>query len=396
MTGQVDGRIDEREGTGRVLKRRGLIAGAAALMAGIVATRTAEPVGATAGGTNGTALIIGANSATGNTPNTYTVTTTLRPASGSSVSSTYTPFGTALYGVGEDGEQGLYGICNGSAGYGVEGLTNSGYGVYGYATSASATTAYGVYGRSEASAGYGVYGAAYGAAATGVGGEARGTAPAVFGQNTGTAASAGPGAQGTSTSGHGSVGVSGASDGHASVFGFSNKQGGIAVRGSIDPAVRVAPYTFAGVFDGTVVVSGSLFIGGNKSAYVKHPDGSHRALYCVESPESWFEDFGRGTLTNGKAEVKIDPDFASLVHADDYHVFLTGHDEHSEGLVVAQHRPDGFVVKERKGGASGGMFSYRVVARRKDVKGERLAKVELPPAVTAPAAIKVPELPKKP
>jgi len=143
-------------------------------------------------------------------------------------------------------------------------------------------------------------------------------------------------------------------------------------------------------------VSGSLFIGGNKSAYVKHPDGSHRALYCVESPESWFEDFGRGTLTNGKAEVKIDPDFASLVHADDYHVFLTGHDEHSEGLVVAQHRPDGFVVKERKGGASGGMFSYRVVARRKDVKGERLAKVELPPAVTAPAAIKVPELPKKP
>jgi len=33
-------------------------------------------------------------------------------------------------------------------------------------------------------------------------------------------------------------------------------------------------------------------IGGPKSAAVPHPDGTLRRLYCVESPESWFEDFG--------------------------------------------------------------------------------------------------------
>jgi len=359
--------------------RRGLIAGAAALMAGIVATRTAEPVGATTGGTNGAALIIGANSDTGNTPNTYAVTTTLRPASGSTVSSTYTPSGTALYGIGQDGQEGLYGICNGSGGFGVKGQTDSGYGVYGYATSSSATTSYGVYGQSSASAGYGVYGFADGAAATGVLGQA----------------------QGTSNLGHGSGSVSGASNGHASVFGFSNKQGGIAVRGSIDPAVRVAPYTFAGVFDGTVVVSGSLFIGGNKSAYVKHPDGSHRALYCVESPESWFEDFGEGTLVNGKAEVKIDPDFAAVADTSAYHVFLTEHDQHN-ALHVTRRTGGGFAVeadtatlaaKGKKVGDVGGTFSYRIVARRKDVKAGRLAKVELPPAPKPPTTFVTPETP---
>ncbi len=354
-------------------------------MAGIVATRTAEPVGATTGGTNGAALIIGANSDTGNTPNTYAVTTTLRPASGSTVSSTYTPSGTALYGIGQDGQEGLYGICNGSGGFGVKGQTDSGYGVYGYATSSSATTSYGVYGQSSASAGYGVYGFADGAAATGVLGQA----------------------QGTSNLGHGSGSVSGASNGHASVFGFSNKQGGIAVRGSIDPAVRVAPYTFAGVFDGTVVVSGSLFIGGNKSAYVKHPDGSHRALYCVESPESWFEDFGEGTLVNGKANVALDRDFAALVDTGRLHVFPVAHDEHH--LHVAQRTASGFTVAAtpsaaahaagKKAGDLGGTFSYRVVARRKDIKGERLAKVELPkdaPFDVAKATAPPPPPPRNP
>ena len=34
-----------------------------------------------------------------------------------------------------------------------------------------------------------------------------------------------------------------------------------------------------------------------RSAAVPHPDGFHRRLYCIECPESWFEDFGEGTLS---------------------------------------------------------------------------------------------------
>ena len=62
--------IPDHDGTGKALKRRGLIAGAAAVAAGLALGRTAQPVAAVTGGTNGTALILGANNLTGNTPNT--------------------------------------------------------------------------------------------------------------------------------------------------------------------------------------------------------------------------------------------------------------------------------------------------------------------------------------
>ena len=48
-----------------------------------------------------------------------------------------------------------------------------------------------------------------------------------------------------------------------------------------------APSGFAARFDGPVLVNGNFTaIGGSKSAAVPHPDGTHRRLYCVESPES--------------------------------------------------------------------------------------------------------------
>ena len=41
-------------------------------------------------------------------------------------------------------------------------------------------------------------------------------------------------------------------------------------------------------------------------------DGSHRLVYCVESPESWIEDVGKGTLAGGKAPITLDKDFGEL------------------------------------------------------------------------------------
>ena len=67
-----------------------------------------------------------------------------------------------------------------------------------------------------------------------------------------------------------------------------------------------------------------------------------------------------GTLVNGRAEVKLDADFAALVHTEEYHVFLTSHDPTSKGLAVAGIRADSFTVQEHAGGTSGGTFSYRV------------------------------------
>lgn len=62
----------------------------------------------------------------------------------------------------------------------------------------------------------------------------------------------------------------------------------------------------AGAFDGTVLISGKLIATGPKCAVVPFPDGTHRQLYCLESPQSWFEDFGfvdeNGEPVSDKAE----------------------------------------------------------------------------------------------
>jgi hypothetical protein len=130
-----------------------------------------------------------------------------------------------------------------------------------------------------------------------------------------------------------------------------------------------------------VLVNGSFTVlGGPKSAAVRHPDGSHRRLYSVESPESWFEDFGAGKLKKGRAEVKLDRDFAVLVRRNDYHVFLTPLAD-SQGLYVSKKSPSSFEVREQQGGTSSITFSYRVVARRKDIEGRRLEKVKVPRTV---------------
>jgi hypothetical protein len=147
----------------------------------------------------------------------------------------------------------------------------------------------------------------------------------------------------------------------------------------------------AGYFRGSVWVDGNFTVlsPGVKSAAVPHPDGTLRQLCALESPESWFEDFGRAELTRGHAQVELDPDFAALVDTDVYHVFVTPEGD-SNGLYTSARTPSGFEVREQGGGTSTLPFSYRVVARRKDVRAGRLQSVERPPERA------LPELPPNP
>jgi hypothetical protein len=72
-------------------------------------------------------------------------------------------------------------------------------------------------------------------------------------------------------------------------------------------------------------------------------------MYCQESPEPWFEDFGRGTLDQGRAEIALDPDFVGVVKGDDYDVFLTPYGD-SKGLYVSSKGSGKFAVAEQQGG----------------------------------------------
>jgi hypothetical protein len=92
---------------------------------------------------------------------------------------------------------------------------------------------------------------------------------------------------------------------------------------------------------------------------------------------------GKGQLAGGKAEVKLDPDFAAVVHAEDYLIFLTPKGD-SRGLTVATQSAGGFTVQELAGGTGAGAFYWRVVAKPKtDKKTSRLEKF-VPPEVKLP------------
>jgi hypothetical protein len=131
---------------------------------------------------------------------------------------------------------------------------------------------------------------------------------------------------------------------------------------------------YAAIFYGPIAV-----VVAAKSAAVKNADGSHSLLYCVESPESWFEDFGTGQLVGGKAQVKIDPAFAAVADLSEHHVFLTAYGN-TNGLHVTDRSAQGFTVEEHNGGKNSLTFSYRIV-------GKRLAKVTLP---TEPTRLNLP------
>jgi len=74
------------------------------------------------------------------------------------------------------------------------------------------------------------------------------------------------------------------------------------------------------------------------------------ALYAVEAPQNWFEDFGSGQLEGGSATVHLEPTFAQTVNTGtDYHVFLTPKGD-SRGLYVTNETPAALKFMSRKAG----------------------------------------------
>jgi hypothetical protein len=186
------------------------------------------------------------------------------------------------------------------------------------------------------------------------------------------------GVVGSSDRQHGVIGTSNADVG---VFGFSTNNIGVL-------GYTTNPQVPAGYF------LGGLAVVGTKAAIVPFPDGSHRALYCMESPDLWFEDFGEAKLAHGRAVVKLDANFAKVIKTGDYHVFLTPKGD-CRGLYLRRQRAASFEVRELTGGKSSLAFSYRIVGRRKDIQGhKRFARIKDPlPSLPTRAARRTPRKP---
>lgn len=120
---------------------------------------------------------------------------------------------------------------------------------------------------------------------------------------------------------------------------------------------------------GSLFVDGGLAVVGGKARISTGKDGNRGQFHANETPEPYFEDFGRTVLVDGAATVMVPPDFANFVHLDDYIVTLTP--EGPVSLYVAARSPDRFVVRSL--GGEDVTFSWRISARQFDLSVERLA-----------------------
>jgi hypothetical protein len=213
----------------------------------------------------------------------------------------------------------------------------------------------------------------------------------VAGTNTGGGAglvgfTAGPGSIGLAGATDSGIGAYGSSQTGTGLFGYANN--GIAIHGML------AGSGYAGYFSGPLYINGSITATGAKSAAVKTKGGLSR-VYSLESPESWFEDFGSSQLTTGQATVSLEPGFASIVHTDAYRVFLTPRGE-CNGLYISSQSGGGYTVRELHNGTSDVAFDYRVVAKRADIEGARLEHVDQPQPIAGPQEPVLDRVPKPP
>ena len=244
-----------------------------------------------------------------------------------------------------------YTTVNGSiALYGDAGSSSGSNGVVGYGAT-------GVAGNSTITGSYGTYGSG----STGVWGSSNGT-----GADVGVSGTTGSGlaVQGTAAQGVAGWFEDDAAD-TAALVAINN-----APPNDEADAFYAQGYSGYCQFD----TAGDLFCSGSKSAVVPVDGGSRQvALYAVEAPENWFEDYGSAQLSNGSARIDFEATFAQTVNTDlDYHVFLTPRGE-CEGLYVADLTPSGFAVRELHHGLSSVAFDYRIIAKRRNYETVRLA-----------------------
>lgn len=196
--------------------------------------------------------------------------------------------------------------------------------------------------------------------------------------------STGTGVSGSSSS---SYGIYGSAPVNYGVVGVSTSGNGVYGQISVAPQAGVVGRTLDASGNWAVYAFGNFGATGTKSSVVPVDNGKRQvALYAVESPGVWFEDYGSGRLVSGVAIVKIDPAYAQTVNTGvEYHVFVTPAGD-CQGLYVTARTATGFEVRELQHGKSNVGFDYRIIALRRGYESKRLADV----TNATPSAIEVP------
>jgi hypothetical protein len=169
------------------------------------------------------------------------------------------------------------------------------------------------------------------------------------------------------------------SGGYRGVYGYSyvtDAVSHIGCRGyAYGPGTSYGVYGYGdgGSVDYGVYYSNGLGGSGTKSAIVRTEEGP-MAVYCQESPENWFEDFGSGEIHGGQAEVQLAGDFRLTVTINESYplkVFITPNADIGRWWVEKGNT--GFVLMAPEA-PQGAQFDYRVVAKRKGYEDIRLER----------------------
>jgi hypothetical protein len=110
---------------------------------------------------------------------------------------------------------------------------------------------------------------------------------------------------------------------------------------------------------------------GTKSTEVKDKNNQERVMFCNESPEVKFEDYGEGQLVNGEVHITLDSVFAMNVSINEkhpMHVFIELEGD-CNGTYVANKTATGFDVVELNHGTSNTPFSWHIVCNRANEAG---------------------------
>ena len=143
-----------------------------------------------------------------------------------------------------------------------------------------------------------------------------------------------------------------------------------------------------GAIGGTNGTNYKIIGNGTVSTIVKNTKNESVTMFCPESPEVLFQDFGRGQLVNGKAIIQLDEVFSKNIYVDEkrpLRVFIQL-EGNCKGVYVANKTKEGFEVIELDGGQSNVNFSYFVSANRADDYDENgnlisnFAKIRFPEA----------------
>jgi hypothetical protein len=212
----------------------------------------------------------------------------------------------------------------------------------------------------------------------------------LYGQLNNTSTTMGAGAFKNAIYGYSNRGTTTGNPGYTvGLNGIANSQFEDAI-GVVGRSFCSTGFSVGGYFEGNTypnVNIGYAYVGGNDgfgatkitglgavAEIVPTPNHGRVKLFCSESPEYWYQDYGTVQLVNGFAHVDIDPILAEIIVADANNrirVFATPVDMlNFEGIAVTNQTATGFDLVELNGATHSGTLDYQMVCKPKTNYGQ--------------------------